>query len=376
MAEASALLWVDDADALAHLAEQVRGAEVGALDTEGNGMYAWRERVCLLQLSIPGLDAIVDVLAVDPAPLASWLADPACVKIMHAADNDVVALRRDFGLTVTNLFDTLLAVRLLGRPQRGLADLLTSELGVETDKRWQRFDWSKRPLPAEAIAYARTDTRHLASLRERLMPHIVDSGHLELFEHACERITRLQARARSFDEHSWARIGGARELDDEARSVLAAMVVLREALARENDRAPYRIIGDAGLLAIAVARPSSRAELSRIAGVGGPLAHRYAERVLQTIAHARTAPPPPWPGRAPRAPAAFLRRLDALRTWRRDHAAALGVEADIVLSKDALTGIAEAAPGDLDALRACDALDDWELARFGPALLECLARPR
>lgn len=373
MLEPSTLLWVDDAATLAQLAEQLRGAEIGALDTEGNGMYAWRERVCLLQISIAGLDAIVDVLAVDPAPLAEWLADPACVKIMHAADNDVVALRRDFGLSVVNLFDTLLAVRLLGWPQRGLADLLTSELGVETDKRWQRFDWSRRPLPPEAIAYARTDTHHLARLRERLLPDVDASGHRELFEHACERITRLQPRARTFDAQSWARIGGARELDDEARSVLAAMVVLREELARENDRAPYRIVGDAGLLAIATARPSNRTELSRVAGVGGPFAHRYAERVLATIAQARAAAPPAWPARAPRAPAAFLRRLDALRAWRRDHAAALGVEPDIVLSKDALTTLAEAAPRDHAALRESNALDAWELARFGDALLERIA---
>lgn len=370
--------WVADDGAMTRLVERLAGASVTALDTESNGMYAWRERVCLLQISLPGLDAVVDVLAVSPAPLQAWLADPRCLKILHAADNDIVTLRRDFGLGLCHVFDTMLAARALAWPQRGLADLLSSRLGVRSDKRWQRFDWSRRPLPAEALGYARTDTRHLPALREQQLQELaqldLDGRDRQAWlEHACERATRLQPRPRSFDPDGWARVDGAAKLDDAGRSVLAALWRLRERFAEQLDRAPYRVAGDAVLLAIAQRQPADARALAAIPGVGGPLAHGLAAQVCDAIARAKTESPPPPPPRPPRTPAPVRARFEALRSWRRTFATALQLEPDLVLAKDALIAVAEAAPADADALAACGALDAWELARLGEGMLAALA---
>ncbi|MFO0637262.1 MAG: ribonuclease D [Nannocystaceae bacterium] len=291
--------WVADDAAMARLVERLAAARVTALDTESNGMYAWRERVCLLQVSLPGLDAVVDVLAISPAPLQPWLADPGCLKILHAADNDIVTLRRDFGLSLCHVFDTMLAARALAWPQRGLADLLATRLGVRSDKRWQKFDWSRRPLPAEALDYARTDTRHLPALRAQQLQELaqldLDGRDRQAWlQHACERSTRLQPRPRSFDPDGWVRIDGAARLDDAARSVLAALWCLRERFAEELDRAPYRVAGDAVLLAIAQRQPADpRASRPSPASVGRW--HTDSPRACDAIARAKTEPPPPAP---------------------------------------------------------------------------------
>ena len=65
------------------------------------------------------------------------------------------------GIRATELFDTRIAAQLLNEPGVGLAALLEKYLGVRLDKRFQRADWSARPLSAEMLEYAASDTRHL-----------------------------------------------------------------------------------------------------------------------------------------------------------------------------------------------------------------------
>jgi ribonuclease D len=368
------LTLVDDPSALRELCARLEDAEVAALDTESNGMHAYRERVCLLQISVPDADFVIDPLAVDPAPLGTWLGDPRRVKVLHAADNDVRVLGRDFDLRLVNLFDTMLAARALAWPAKGLGDILSARFGCRTDKRWQKHDWSTRPLRTDALEYARNDTCHLAALRELQLLELEAAGVVEELEHACVRMSELVARPRVFDPSAWAGIDGARKLDDAARSVLAALFALRERLAESMDRAPYRVLGESVLLELARTQPKTRRELLAVRGVGGPVAHRHAQVVLDEIARAQKDPPPPWPVPPPRPDKALRARFDALRDWRRAHATTRKLEPDMILGKDAMTRIAELGPADHEALATCGVLDAWELERYGAAILDALRR--
>lgn len=370
------LVIVDDAARMRELVARLADAPIAALDTESNGMHAYRERVCLLQISLPAYDAVIDPLAVDPTALAGWLADPRGVKVLHAADNDVRSLRRDWDLQFNNVFDTMLAARALVWPAKGLGDILATHFGCKTNKRWQRHDWSQRPLPREALEYARTDTRHLAALRDIQLPALDEAGLREEFDHACQRLTELVMRPREFDTQGWAQIDGARGLDDAARSVLARLWVLREELAESLDRAPYRVLGESVLMELARTRPATRRELVAIRGVGGPVANRHAPTIVVQIAEALAGPVPEWPAAPARPDRAVRARFDALRDWRREHATRRALEPDIVLAKDALTRIAELDPSDAAALGACGVLDAWELERYAEPILAALARVR
>ncbi len=96
--------------------------------------------------------------------LAPLFASPAVEKVFHGAEYDLACLKRDFGFEILNLFDTRLALRTLGMQPSGLADVLAQEFGVTLDKRYQRADWAKRPLPPPQLEYARFDTHYLLSL--------------------------------------------------------------------------------------------------------------------------------------------------------------------------------------------------------------------
>ncbi|HET6582169.1 MAG TPA: ribonuclease D, partial [Nannocystaceae bacterium] len=220
MSAPSACVLIDRPAALAEMIDALAGVRRVALDTESSGMHAYYERICLLQVSIPGIDWLVDPLAVDIRPLAPVFADPDRTKVLHAAENDVVVLQRELAMPLVGIFDTMLAARVLGWDGVGLGDILATRFGHRTDKRWQRHDWSRRPLGPEAIDYARHDTHFLLELCDQQWPELVETGKLDDLLHACARICRSKPRPRLFDPDACWRIDGARKLDDEGRAVL------------------------------------------------------------------------------------------------------------------------------------------------------------
>ena len=160
---------VEDEEALDRMVRTLQDAPVIGIDTESDSSYSYQEKVCLIQLSDGHRDYVIDPLAVpDLSSLAPILEDPGVVKILHGADYDIVCLKRDFEFAIHNLFDTLIAAQLLGLERIGLADLIGRYFGIEIEKKYQRHDWSRRPLKPEHIEYARGDTHWLLALREIL----------------------------------------------------------------------------------------------------------------------------------------------------------------------------------------------------------------
>ena len=125
VAELPAPVLVTRIDTLHDMLAQLVQEPVVAVDTESNSLHAYREQVCLLQFSTPQVDYLVDPLALhDLSSLAGLFADPAIVKVFHAADYDILCLKRDFDFKFANLFDTMVAARILGRPAVGLGAVL------------------------------------------------------------------------------------------------------------------------------------------------------------------------------------------------------------------------------------------------------------
>ena len=190
-------MLVDDPDALAALAVTLAREPAIGVDTESNSLYAYRERVCLIQFSTPALDYIVDPLALPNLdPLAPAVCQhPHQQKIFHAAEYDLIGLTRDYGFKFANLFDTMVAARTLGWPRLGLAAILNEQYGVTMNKRLQRANWGQRPLTAELLDYARLDTRYLVALREVLAGELAAAGRtVEADEEVARLIRRLGER--------------------------------------------------------------------------------------------------------------------------------------------------------------------------------------
>ncbi|MBN1146350.1 MAG: ribonuclease D [Anaerolineales bacterium] len=370
------LLITRSAD-LRELAERLLGQRLLAVDTESNSLYAYRERVCLIQFSTPEADYMLDPLALpDLSPLAAVFSAPAIEKIFHAAEYDLICLRRDFGFEFANLFDTMAAARILGRKAVGLGSILADEFGVNLEKRHQRADWGQRPLPSHMLKYARLDTHYLIELRQRLKAELLRRDLMALAEEDFKRLSLIHNHRDDYqtvEERSlnpW-RISGASDLAPRQAAVLQELCRYRDQVARSIDQPLFKVISDQTLLAIAQRTPGNLDELGRLVGMRPKQVRRHGERLLRAVQRGLQAAPI-YPPRSPRPDNGFLMRLEALRDWRKQAARRMGVPSDVVLPRDLMLELVERNPG--NSLELAQALADvpWRLQHFGDEIIEAL----
>ena len=207
---------------------RVAAQPVVALDTEADSLHSYFDKVCLIQMSIPGEDLIIDPLCKirsgevrrDPRRIAS------IVKILHGADYDLRILNRDFGFTIANLIDTMVCSQLLGYEAFGLAALLERHFGFKVDKKHQRADWAMRPLPPDMLDYAATDTRHLIALADRLRDELTALGRWEWAVEEFARLEQIRFNEKDADEEPFRRLKGLGALDRRSLAVVRATLRL------------------------------------------------------------------------------------------------------------------------------------------------------
>jgi ribonuclease D len=273
---------VSDAASLAELADTLRGEAIVALDTESNSFHVYRERICLLQISMRGRDVVVDPFAVDVRPLGPVLASRGEL-VLHGADYDVRCLKREFGWSLPNLFDTMAAARRLGRTQLGLAALVEAQFGVRLSKDFQRSDWGRRPLTAEQIRYAALDTRFLLQIHELLSRELKERSLVEEAREEFARIAAVEPRPKVFDREGWRKMRGARELDVTGKRVLRALWIAREERASALDRPPFKVLPEQAMLEIARRAPVSVEQLDGVPGLTATVLRRMGDGIAEAL---------------------------------------------------------------------------------------------
>ncbi len=280
----SRILIVEDRKKLAKLTEELLYAPRVAVDTESDSLYSYYHKVCLIQLSIPGKDVIVDPLALDDlSPLGRVMASPDVEKVFHAATNDILSLKQDCGFQFSNLFDTYVAARMLEMKRQSLAYLLETLLGVSVDKRYQKANWGQRPLSRELVEYATNDTRYLLKLRDRLERELRQHGLWVEAKRTFARLEHVTPEPHRFDPNGYRRIPGARDLTDQQLSVLEKLYHFREQEARRLDRPPFKVISNEGMLNISKTFPRTMRELERLPGVGSWHRRRFGKEILEIV---------------------------------------------------------------------------------------------
>jgi ribonuclease D len=245
--------------ALRALVERLQREPEIAVDTEADSFYHYQESVCLIQVTAGARDFLIDPLAgIDLAPFGRVLADPARIKVFHDGEYDVLLLKRQFGFSFANLFDTRVAAAALGVEMPGLASVLAAHFGVELDKSLQRSDWSARPLTSKQIEYARLDTHYLLALMHAQRAELEERERAVVVAGEYQRLENLAAPARAFDPDEFVRLKGARALSLQRMQVLRELFVLRDDLARRRDVPPFKVLGNNLLIEIARRSPRSQ----------------------------------------------------------------------------------------------------------------------
>lgn len=356
------------------LASELASETMLAIDTESNSLYAYRERVCLIQLSTRQADYIIDPLEeIDLTPLAALLADEKIEKVFHAAEYDLMTLKRDFGFRFRNLFDTMIAARTCGYKNIGLGTLLGEIIGVKMDKRHQRDNWGRRPLPHESLTYAQMDTHYLPHLRDFLHAKLTELDRWEETRESFADLTEIPAAVNGFDPEGYWRIAIPNHLTPRQSAILRELYLLREDIAHERDTPTFKILSDKMLLGIAISTPHTSDELMKV-GIPAIQVRRFGKALLNAVQRGLESKPPQPPEPEPAADPVVVERYTALREWRKERAAQRGVESDVIVSKDALWALAEKAPANIEEMRDLRGLGPWRLEQYGSEILEVISR--
>src|SRR4030042_6202636 len=252
---------------LKRLANILADQPILAVDTESNSLFAYHEQVCLIQFSTPEADYLLDPLGFgDLALLAPIFADEHIQKTFHAAEYDLLCMKRDYGFVFNNLFDTMLAARIVGRQEVGLGSILASEFTIQADKRHQRANWGQRPLPRYLLDYARQDTHFLIPLQEILKRQLEGKDLLSLAREDFQRLCLVEANPDNGKIDCW-RINGVHKLSPQQAAVLQDLCEYRDEVARQRNRPLFKVISDNTLQAIASSLPASQEELKNLPGM-------------------------------------------------------------------------------------------------------------
>ncbi len=368
--------WIDTTDALRDLIHVLHQQPLIGLDTESNSLYAYQERICLIQLSDTAGDYIIDPLAIDDMrPLGDLLADPTIEIIIHAAEYDLVSLQRDFGFRVGRLFDTMQAARILGRPKVGLSYLLGEFFDVTVDKRYQRADWGQRPIPQQQLRYAQIDTHYLIPLRDRFHEALFEQGSLAEAREIFSEELQFEPRLSGFDPDGFWKFAGARRLKGHQLARLRELYLWRERVAEQKDVPVFKVLANETLVKLARAKPTAPHHLTKRGLLSKKEAGMHGKAILAALRRGNEAAPPQPPPR-PHADYLLIDRQDRLKAWRKDRAAARGVASDIILPRDTLWEIAKSAPRTLSELASQTPLGPWRLQTYGQEILQVLAEER
>jgi ribonuclease D len=365
-------VWVDSPASLVNTAKILEGFPSISVDTESNSLYVYHEQVCLVQISTPGNDFLLDTLALDDlSPLAGIFANEKQEKIFHASEYDVICLKRDFGFEFANLFDTMIAARILGEDGIGLASLLKSRLGLELDKKYQRANWGIRPLPQSMLDYACEDSHYLFRLRTILEDELRKKGLWNLAQEDFRLACKVAANPATAQPKNCWKVAGANEINSQEAAILQELCTFREQEAGKQNVPPFKVFSNELMVSLSRLQPGTIAELKQFKGMNERMVRKYGEPILKAIHDGLTSAPLKRPKKT-KPDEQYLRRFDALRDWRKNKGKELEVESDVILPRDFLESIAAANPKSTNELTGLMSAVPWRYEHFGKEIIKVI----
>ena len=285
-------------------------------------------------------------------------------------------LDRDAGLFIARLFDTQVAAAFLGERALGLGTIAEKYLGVKLPKEHQRADWGERPLTEGMKEYAATDTAHLPALRDRLRAELVERGRLHWAEEEFRRKEQIRWTEPEEGREAWMKVKGARDLSPRGLAVLRELYAWREGVARELDRATFRVLGNQALIEMSLNPPRGVSELRGVTGLSDGLMQRRGREIAAAVGRALEIPDaelPRWPrGQRFERDLELEARVERLKDARNRRADELGLDPGFVMSRAQLEEVAKARPRSEAELTAVQGVRRWQVEATGAALLKAL----
>ena len=361
---------------LASICNKLKTKKHIAMDLEADSMHHFKEKVCLIQIADDTENILIDpLLLTDFSPMKLFCEDPGITKVFHGADFDIRSLERDFNIRIHNLFDTEIACRFLGIQRRSLAALLKKHFNLCLDKRFQKTDWSKRPLSEEMIAYSINDVAHLLELAQILRKKLDDCGRLAW----AEEEFHLQTLVKHDNNHAdplFMKFKGAGRMSRRSLAVLEQLLQVRMDIASQKDLPLFKIMGAEPVSRMATLRPATLGELKQSKTLSPKQISMYGDKCLKAIQGGLSVPSdelPVYPRKkAPEVIPEISGRIRALKQMREEMSKKTGMEPGFLINNAMITSIAMSSPSTDRELMEMNGARQWQMDILGKEILHIL----
>lgn len=355
----------------------IRCPRIG-VDTEGDSLYSYREKVSLIQISGGDRHFIFDPLLLDTVePLRSLFENTSVLKILHGADYDIVSLKRDFKFHTSPIFDTALAARAIGIKRFSLQDIIEKYFQIKLIKKYQKANWGLRPLSKGHLEYACCDTAYLEDLYSILKEEVQKKGRGDQMAEECRLMEDLTWNGKKFDPNDFLKVKGARLLPERSQKVLRALVTTRDRLAQERNCPSFKVVSSGHLLRISSEPPKDIAKLKQLFPNGNRAILNNLSLWIDAIENGKKSKDPlPQPERRSNTPMSskLEKSLKHLKQWRNKQAEVEGVEPAMVLTANILSEIVRYRPATLSDLESIPLIRTWQIRRYGPMIIKAIAQ--
>ncbi|RLB84599.1 MAG: ribonuclease D [Deltaproteobacteria bacterium] len=350
------------------------------VDLEADSMYCFKEKICLIQIAGKDQAFLVDPFLIsDFSPFVALLKNPDMVKIFHGADFDVRSLDREMGCRIENLFDTEIACRFLNVRERGLGALLKEHFNVFVDKKFQKVDWSRRPLKDDMITYSVGDVAHLIALHDRIKERLEKMNRLSWAKEEFE----AQASVKYASNHQlplFKKFKGAGKMDNRTLAILENLLQVRMDMAAKKDLPLFKIMSSQSLLALATHRPKAIDTMISIRALSKKQADMYGHLCREAISSALALSHgelPSYPKtRLPRKSPQVLARINLLKKMRERSSVSLGMEPGFLINNTLISTIAFENPRTQVDLGEMGAMRNWQIEALGAEIIKILDQCR
>jgi ribonuclease D len=365
--------FIESEDHLQQVCEDLNSREMIGVDLEADSMHCFKEKICLLQIATDQEAYLIDPFVVkNISSFIQVLENKDVIKIFHGSDFDVRSLDRDYKARINNLFDTEIACRFLGVKERGLAALLKGHFNINADKKFQKVDWSQRPLKQDMIEYSVMDVALLTELYTIISRQLEERGRSAWAKEEFE----LQAQVRYDFNHElplFCKFKGAGRLDNRSLAVLENLLQFRLTIAEKKDRPLFKVISNTDLMTMALEKPLTVEQMINIRALSSRQAEMYGPQCLQAVTEAVNLPHhelPAYPKtRRQKKDPAVIKRVNRLKKMRESLSASLGMEPGIVLNNAMISAIAVENPKEQAALLKIESIRKWQVEALGEPIM-------
>lgn len=361
---------------LEHICADLLMQKIIGVDLEADSLHCFEEKICLIQIATADQAFLIDPFEIkEMSPFLRVLEDENVIKIFHGSDFDIRSIDRDYQTTVKSLFDTEIACRFFGVKERGLAALLKRHFNVDADKKYQKADWSKRPIRKEMIEYSVGDVAYLTQLYDIIDRQLVTMGRASWAKEEFE----LQEQVRYENNHTsplFKHFKGAGKIDNRSLAVLENLLQLRLSIARKKNRPLFKILSNASLMTMAQEKPVTMDQMAKTRAISQRQADMYGNLCVTAIVEAMELEHmslPAYPKtRRPKKDITVQSRIKRLKKMREKLSDVIGIEPGFLLNNAVIGSIAFQKPASCDDLMKIENIRRWQVEAIGKDIMSTL----